>query len=73
MTHGDVRDKLVVVRTYSYRHEAEVGRAMLEANGVDAMIMADDFGGMRPDVGAHTGVRLVVRREDEDTATKLIG
>ncbi|MGH9728849.1 MAG: putative signal transducing protein [Candidatus Acidiferrales bacterium] len=49
-----------------------MGRSMLEANGVDAMIVADDFGGMQPALGADTGVRLMVRREDEDTARKLL-
>lgn len=72
MARKEVREKLVVVRTYSYRHEAEIGRSMLEANGVDAMIVADDFGGMQPALGADTGVRLMVRREDEDTARKLL-
>ncbi|HKV28560.1 MAG TPA: hypothetical protein VJN90_09855 [Candidatus Acidoferrales bacterium] len=73
MTHKGVPENLVVVRTYSYRHEAEIGRSMLESNGVDAIILADDFGGMQPALGADTGVRLLVRREDEDTAKKLLG
>ncbi|HEV2616789.1 MAG TPA: DUF2007 domain-containing protein [Candidatus Acidoferrales bacterium] len=72
MTRREAQDKLVVVRTYFYRHEAEIGRAMLEANGIDAMILADDFGGLQPALGADTGVRLLVRREDEDAAKELL-
>ncbi|HEV2224844.1 MAG TPA: hypothetical protein VGS15_06965 [Candidatus Acidoferrales bacterium] len=72
MTQKKMQEDLVVARTYSYRHEAEIGRTMLEANGVDAMIVADDFGGMQPAVGADTGVKLLVKREDEDAAKKLL-
>lgn len=72
MTRKQLHENLVVVRTYWYRHEAEIGRSMLEANGVDAMIVADDFGGLDPALGADTGVRLMVKREDEDTAKKLL-
>lgn len=72
MTQTKLREDLVVVRQYSYRHEAEMGRTMLEANGVDAMIVADDCGGQRPLVGANIGVKLVVRRRDEHKATMLL-
>lgn len=72
MTQKKVQEDFVVARTYSYRHEAEMGRTMLEANGVAAMIVADDCGGQRPLVGANIGVKLVVRREDEDTAKELL-
>lgn len=72
MTQKKVEEDFVVARTYSYRHEAEMGRTMLEANGVDAMIVADDCGGQRPLVGANIGVKLVVRRRDEHKATTLL-
>lgn len=74
MTHNKSQEDLVVVRTYSYRHEAEIGRTMLESNGIDAMIVADDAGGMRPSLGLmNGGVRLLVRRQDEQTTKKLLG
>jgi hypothetical protein len=69
-THSD---DLVVVRTFSYRHEAELGRSMLEGHGVDAIVSADDCGGLRPAVGVMAGVRLLVRRSDEKKAGKLLG
>jgi hypothetical protein len=73
MTHGEVQDKLVVVRTYSYRHEAELARSALEAHGIEAMIEADDCGGQRPLIGAILGgVKLVVRRSDESRAKKFL-
>jgi imidazoleglycerol phosphate synthase glutamine amidotransferase subunit HisH len=66
-------DDLIVARVYSYRHEAELGRSMLEAEGIEAMIAADDCGGQRPLLGANTGVKLLVRRSDEPQARKLLG
>jgi hypothetical protein len=66
-------DDLVVAWVYSYRHEAELGRSMLEAEGIEAMIAADDCGGQRPLLGANAGVKLLVRRSDEPRARKLLG
>lgn len=63
---------LIVARIYSYRAEAELACSMLEANGVEAMIEADDCGGQRPLLGASIGVRLMVRRSDESRAKKLL-
>jgi hypothetical protein len=73
MTHSEKDDELVVVRTYGFRHQAEVGRSMLEANDVDALIVADDAGGLRPGLGFAEGVKLLVRRSDERKASELLG
>jgi hypothetical protein len=66
-------DDLVLVRTYAYRHEADVGKSMLEANDVEAIIIADDAGGLRPGLGMATGIRLLVRRSDGQKARQLLG
>ena len=63
-------DALVVVRTYAYRHEAELARSVLEANSIQAIINADDFGGVHP--MSVWGVRLLVRQSDERQAKKLL-
>ena len=73
MTHAEQDDELVVVRTYGFRHQAEVGRSMLEANEVDALIVADDAGGIQPGLDGGTRVRLLVRRSDEHKASELLG
>jgi hypothetical protein len=72
MTHTPKQDELVVVATYRYRHEAEIGKGMLEANGIDAIVNADDLGSVHPVLGATSGIRLLVRREDAHTATQLL-
>ena len=67
-------DDLVVVRTYDYRHEAEVGRSVLEAHSVPSVISADDSGAMGPWLGRSTGgVRLLVRHADRVKAKELLG
>jgi len=73
MTHGEQQDDLVVVRTYGFRHEAEVGRSMLEANEVDAVINGDDAGGIQPGMAAANGIKLLVRRSDGQKARLLLG
>lgn len=73
MATAEQQDELVVVRTYASRHEAEVGRSMLEGHHVDAVISGDDAGGVQPPLGATTGVRLLVKRWDEHRARQLLG
>lgn len=65
-------DELVVAQIYSYRAEAELARSALEANGIEAMVEADDCGGQRPLLGANLGVRLLVRRADERKAKSFL-
>ena len=64
---------LVCIRTYSFRPEAELARSVLEAGGIESVVMADDAHGMRPMVGLATGgVRLCVRREDAEKAVAVL-
>jgi hypothetical protein len=72
MTHRSPQEDLVVAGTYSYRHEAEIGRSMLEANGVKAIMLSEDLGGIYPPPGASMGVGLLMRQRDEMKARKLL-
>jgi hypothetical protein len=45
----------------------------LESEGIDAILSADDAGGMRPDLLWGTGgVRLLVRKEDTVKALQIL-
>jgi len=68
----EVEDDLAVARIYSYRHEAELARSALEAQGIEAMVEADDCGGQRPLMGANVGVKVLVRRSDENKAKHIL-
>jgi hypothetical protein len=65
-------DGPVTVRTYQAEHEAELARAVLEAHGIDAMVMRDNAGGMLPMLQAHYRIRLVVRGEDAVEAREIL-
>ncbi len=70
---ADDVEELVVARIFTFRHEAEIARGMLEAEGIEAVIAADDCGGQRPLMGAASGgARLLVRRADEKKAKNLL-
>ena len=63
---------LVVVRTYLNNFDAEVAKSALEAANIDAMIKADDCGGVRPGLWM-SGVELIVRAEDAARANEVLG
>lgn len=63
----------VVLHTYLTTQLAEVDRAVLEGNGIEVVVQADDVGGMMPGIAAFGGARLQVRREDLEQAVELLG
>ena len=66
------RERLVVVRTFLNRIDAELAQGALEASGIDAMVAADDAEGNQPQLWMG-GVRLLVREEDAEDAGKVLG
>ena len=66
-------ESLVEVWTFSYRHEAEHAKSLLDAENIPSMISADDAGGMRPHLSfGMGGARLMVRKEDLGKAKEVI-
>ena len=63
---------LVVIRTFGTKLDAEVAKSALEAANLDAMIKADDAGGVQPGMWAGNGVELLVRAEDAERATEIL-
>ena len=51
----------MTVGMFASRPEAQVSRARLAAEGVEAIVAADDAGGYEPQLGLTNGVRLMVR------------
>jgi hypothetical protein len=56
-------EDLRVVRTYSADHDAELGKSILEANGIEAVIASDEAGGTIPGLALTRGVQLLVDAE----------
>ena len=65
--------EMVCIMTFSNRLEADLAKIFLESHGIDAMIVADDCGGFRPDLGVTTGgVKLHVHEEKAEEALGLL-
>lgn len=64
--------RTVQIAAYRYRHEGEFARAVLQAMGIEAMIIADDVGGMEPYIMTVNPVRVYVREEDVDSAIQAL-
>jgi hypothetical protein len=64
--------RTVMVAAFRYRHEGEFARATLESVGIPCVLVADDGGGMRPEIMGVNPVRLFVAEADEAEARELL-
>jgi hypothetical protein len=62
----------VVVRRFTTEVEAELARAILESNGIKAIVLRDDGGGMLPAMSVMSAVRLVVAPGDAEAAHDVL-
>lgn len=67
----DQHPEPVVVATYPDRGEAEVTRAHLAANGIEAFVVDEVEGGMLP-VEGEAGVSVVVKAQDAEAARRIL-
>lgn len=65
-------DDAVVIEKFPSRVLAEMAASVLEAEGIEALIMADDAGGAYPMLQFLRGVRLLVAPEDEARAKEIL-
>jgi nucleoside phosphorylase len=61
----------VIVRQFMSTIEAQLARGALHAAGIEAIVSADDCGGMRPHLQVGR-VALLVRPEDVDQALTIL-
>jgi hypothetical protein len=52
--------------------EADLARAILAANGIEAAVLRDDAGGMIPAMSLMSEIRLVVAPEDAEAAREVL-
>ena len=65
--------ELVLIRAYPNRFEAELAQQHLADLGIDAMVQADDAGGMYAGLSlGRKGVRLLVRAADARCAVEVL-
>ena len=65
-------EKLVAVGTYQNKIDAELAQGALEAADIEAMVAADDAGGLQPGLWVGEGVRVLVRAEDAERAKEIL-
>jgi len=63
---------MITLRTFSSRVEAEALKSLLAAHGIDALILADDQGGMYPSFSFLFGVDLKVHDRDLRRAKEIL-
>lgn len=61
-----------IVRTFADRGEAEIARSLLEAEGIDAAVPAEERGGLTAPEEFLSGVQLVVEAGDVERARALL-
>jgi hypothetical protein len=62
----------VVIRRFQNGAEADLAKAILEANGIEAAVLRDDAGGMIPAMSLMSDIRLVVAPEDAEAAREVL-
>ena len=60
------------MRRFITEVEADLAKAILAANGIDAAVLRDDAGGMLPSMSLMSTIRLVVASPDADAAREVL-
>jgi hypothetical protein len=63
---------LVVLQRVGSRAEAELIASRLRAEGIEAIVRADDAGGMAPNLAPHRGVEVLVESLDVEEAREVL-
>ena len=63
----------VVVRTFSYQHEADFVKSVLEGSGIEAMTNSDDCGALDPALELVRGVNVLVAADQLESAEDVLG
>ena len=68
---SDVEDPLFVIRTFSRDTDARLAEAVLDANGIESIIIGDNAAGMLPYLNTMHPIRLAVKDSDVAEAQPL--
>jgi hypothetical protein len=64
--------ELVRLGTYNSITEANLVKARLESEGIEALVQADDLGSTTPTLGVVRGIIVLVREPDRATAMDVL-
>jgi len=63
---------LFVIRTFARDVDARLAEAVLDANGIESIIIGDNAAGMLPYLNSLHPIRIAVKEADVDEATRLL-
>ena len=63
---------LFIIRTFSRDVDARLAEAVLDANGIESMVIGDNAAGMLPYLNSLHPIRIAVKEADVDEATRLL-
>ncbi len=58
----------VLLRTYRFRYEGDIDRAILDEAGIRCVLVGDDAGGLGPHIMSVNPIRLFVAEEEAEAA-----
>ena len=65
-------DGLFIIRTFSRDVDARLAEAVLDANGIESIVIGDNAAGMLPYLNSLHPIRIAVKEADVDEATRLL-
>ncbi len=65
-------DGLFIIKTFSRDTDARLAEAVLDANGIDSIVVADNAGGWLTYLDALHPIRLAVKEADVEVAIALL-
>ncbi len=69
---NDAGNGLFIIRTFSRDVDARLAEAVLDANGIDSLIVGDNAGGWLTYLDALHPIRLAVKEADVEVAIGLL-
>ncbi len=72
MTENAASEESRIVATYTTRRDAEMAQDRLQEDGIQAIITADDAGGMHPQLQLPHGVKLVALGREAERAHSIL-
>lgn len=66
-------EPLFVIRTFANDLNARLAESVLDANGIDSIVVSDDGAGWVPYFNALHPVRLMVKQTDVENALAILG
>ncbi len=65
-------ERAVVVQSFATAATAEAAVGLLQSEGIDAMVRADDAGGTLPNLDLVRGAKVLVDAQNEERARELL-